>query len=120
MPDRDAEPGDAARETTKCVADLNGTVRQAAEDGSSGNEEVAQMAVRIEQAAVAASQTAAQASEQVQGFKRVVGELESVKRDTLAAIQGSARNIELTTQVHDSINSAHSSLLAFGGQGRGA
>ncbi len=110
----------AARETTKCVADLNSTVRQAAEDGSSGNEEVGQMAVRIEQAAATASRTAAQASEQVQGFKRVVGELESVKRDTLAAIEGSARNIELTTQVRETVDSARSALLAFGQRQREA
>ena len=115
-----ASLADAARETTQRARDMNETVSQAASDIGASKEEVGQMSGRIQDAAATASQTAAQASEQVQGFRRVVGELESVKRDTLAAIQGSAKNIELTSQVLDGISETQSRLDDLGRQRRSA
>ena len=115
-----ASLAEAARETTQRARDMNETVSQAASDIGASKKEVGQMSGRIQDAAATASQTAAQASEQVQGFRRVVGELESVKRDTLAAIQGSAKNIELTSQVLEGLSETQSHLRDLGGQRRSA
>ena len=103
----------AAGETTRFIEEMNETVDRTAKAGRASENEVAEMAASIRQTAATSLKTATQAAEQVEGFQRVVGELEAVKRDTLAAIQGSARNIELTSEVFGRISSAQDELSSF-------
>ena len=100
----------SAGEATSSISELADNIEQAAGESRAGGQTIAEMTEAIGQSVTVAERTASQAAEQVLRFQKVVEDLEQVKNDTLRAIQGSATNMELTSEALDFLEAARRRL----------
>lgn len=88
------------------------TLRQDIESGVADSENYQQFQADVESTVLAASQTASTVAQKVSDdlphYNDIVSKLEQIRQDTSAAIAGSAKNIELTTQAIDAMDAVAS------------
>lgn len=96
----------SAKDATHKVAQLSHNVDEAVEDSGQSRAAIEEISGKVEQAAQDANQTAAHASEQVGQFQTVIERLETMRADTQAAIEGSAKNMALADNVILNIDTA--------------
>lgn len=101
------------------VADTSGRITELVESltgAAAGSREsqskVEVMSDSIGEAASVADRAAAQAADQVTRFRTVVDQLETIHGDTLAAIKGSATNMELAGSVLEQVDLVRAALKA--------
>ncbi len=100
----------SAEAATSSVSELADNIERAAGESRAGGRTIAEMTEVIGQSVMVAERTASQASEQVLRFQKVVEDMDQVKNDTLRAIQGSATNMELTSEALDHLENARRRL----------
>lgn len=79
--------------------ELRKSMEKGATDGQQNLERVVTVRDEVAEAVNRSSETAAQASGQVQEFTQLVTELQTIRGDTEQAIKGSARNVEIVEEV---------------------
>ena len=100
----------SVEETTGRIGELVESLTGAASGSRENQAKVEAMSGSIGEAAVVADRAATQAADQVTRFRTVVEQLETIHGDTLAAIKGSATNMELAGTILEQVDLVRAGL----------